>query len=137
MENTKILIDSTILVDFLRKQNKTKSELWKLKEKYTSLAISSITVFELYAGATSEKKITDVVLLLKWFDIIDFTQEVAELCGRQLIELKRTNDSIDYRDLFIGVTAVFFDLELATLNTKHFKKIPDLKLLHDVSNPNA
>ncbi len=70
MEDSRILIDSTILIDFLRKEKKEKSVLWGLKEEYAQLAISSISVFELYAGATNEQKINDVKTLLKWFNII-------------------------------------------------------------------
>lgn len=129
MANRKILVDTSILIDFLRKKNKEKSSLWKLKEKYNDLTISSISVFELYAGATDNKKLADVKTILKWFDIIDFNEEIAEMSGEVFIKLKKNNKLIDYRDLFIGVSALFYNLKLSTLNIQHFDKIPELELM--------
>ncbi|MBC8228479.1 PIN domain-containing protein, partial [bacterium] len=88
MENRRILVDTTILIDFLRKKNKEKSLLWKLREEYSYIAISVISVFELFAGATDEQKEKDVRILLKWFDIIDLNEEIAEMCGKILIDLR-------------------------------------------------
>lgn len=129
MEASRILIDSTILIDFLRKEKKEKSVLWRLKEAYERLAISSVSVFELYAGATSEQKMNDVKTLLKWFNIIAFTDEIAETAGEIFRQLKKDSKLIDFRDLLIASSAVFHNLNLATLNVKHFDKIPNLELV--------
>jgi len=129
MENRRILVDTTILIDFLRKQKKEKSRLWKLREEYQNLTISAISVFELFAGATDDQKIEDVRKLLKWFDILDFDEKIAEESGEVFKKMKRNNKLIEYRDLFIGTTAVFYDLKIATLNVKHFEHIPNLEIL--------
>jgi len=129
MENRRILVDTTVLIDFLRKEKKEKSLLWKLREKYSYIAISAISVFELFAGATDEQKENDVKVLLKWFDIIDLNEEIAEMCGKILIELRKSNKLIEYRDLFIGVSALFYDLKLVTLNIRHFDRIPELEII--------
>lgn len=130
MENSRILVDTTILIDFLRKKNKENALLWKFKEIYKNLSISPFSVFELYAGAIDDRKINDVKSLLKWLDVIEFNEEIAELAGNIFIALKKQNNIIDYRDLFIGTTAVFHNLEVATLNTNHFKNIPNLIILN-------
>jgi len=129
LENSGILIDTSILIDFLRKQNKEKTFLWKLKERYKNLSISSVSVFELYAGANDHKKINDVKSLLQWLDIIEFDEEIAEMAGKIFIVLKKQNNIIDYRDLFIGATAVFYNFGIATLNIGHFENIPNIKIL--------
>ena len=131
MENRRILVDTTILIDFLRKKKKEKSLLWKLREEYSYIAISAISVFELFAGATDEQKENDVQVLLKWFDIINLNEEIAEMCGKILIELRKSNKLIEYRDLFIGVSALFYDLKLVTLNIRHFDRIPELEIIKD------
>lgn len=130
MGNNGILVDTTILIDFLRKKNKEKALLWKFKEIYKTLSISSISVFELYAGAIDNRKINDVKSLLKWLDIIEFDEEIAEMAGNIFIALKRQNNIIDYRDLFIGTTAVFYNLDIATLNIDHFENIPNIKIVN-------
>ncbi len=55
MENRDILIDTSIIIEFLRKQNKQLSYLWKIKEAGFNCLISTITVFELYAGAITKR----------------------------------------------------------------------------------
>ncbi len=130
MEDNGILVDTTILIDFLRKKNKEKALLWKFKEIYKNLSISSISVFELYAGAIDNRKINDVKSLLKWLDIIEFDEEIAEMAGNTFIALKKQNKIIDYRDLFIGTTAVFYNLEITTLNIDHFENIPNIKIVN-------
>ena len=84
MENNGILVDTTILIDFLRKKNKDEALLWKFKEIYKNLLISSISVFELYAGAIDDRKINDVKSLLKWLYIIEFDEGIAEMAGNTL-----------------------------------------------------
>ncbi len=95
MESRKILVDTSVLIDFLRKKNKEKSLLWELREEYSYVAISAISVFELFAGATDEQKVKDVEVLLKWLDIITFTEEIAKVCGELLIEMKKSNKLIE------------------------------------------
>lgn len=130
MENRGILVDTTILIDFLRKKNKEKTLLWKLKEMYTTISISSISVFELFAGAIDNSKVKNVQLLLKWLEVVEFDEELGEMAGRIFILLKMRNKIIDFRDLFIGTTAVFYNLEIATLNINHFVNIPNIKIFN-------
>ncbi|MBC8180339.1 type II toxin-antitoxin system VapC family toxin [candidate division KSB1 bacterium] len=130
MENRGILVDTTILIDFLRKKNKEKTLLWKLKEMYTTISISSISVFELFAGAIDNSKVKNVQSLLKWLEVVEFDEELGEMAGRIFILLKMRNKIIDFRDLFIGTTAVFYNLEIATLNINHFVNIPNIKIFN-------
>lgn len=43
--------------------------------------------------------------------------------------LKQTNQFIGFQDLIIGTTALHYRLPLATLNHKHFSRIPELELV--------
>jgi predicted nucleic acid-binding protein len=43
--------------------------------------------------------------------------------------LKTQNQMIDLADLLIAATAIAHNLDLATLNLKHFSKIPNLHLM--------
>ena len=129
MEDREILVDTSVLIDFLRKAKKDKSFLWHLKNKYANLSISAITVFELFAGATDKQKIDDIRRLLKWIQIIGFDEGVAEISGELFIDLKSNNQLIDFKDIFIAATAIFYGIELATLNVKHFARITNLRIL--------
>ncbi len=102
--------------------------MWEIKSKYQETLISSITVFELYAGATDSKKRADVKSLLRWFKIVEFTEELGELSGKIYRNLKKSNNIIEIRDLFIGSTAILYGVEIATLNNKHFENIRDIQI---------
>ncbi len=59
MDNPKLLIDTSIIIDHLRKQDKSKTQLIQLYKIYL-LHISSVTVFELYNGPSSIEKVKDM-----------------------------------------------------------------------------
>ncbi|HED36842.1 MAG TPA: hypothetical protein ENI76_01140 [Ignavibacteria bacterium] len=56
MANSKILINTSIIIDFLRKKDKRKSIFWKIINKY-DCCVSTITHFELFCGANTSDKI--------------------------------------------------------------------------------
>ena len=133
MENRDILIDTNIIIDFLRKQNKQQSYLWKVKEADFNCIISTITVFELYAGAISSRHKDDLKKLLKWLDIHPLTAKIAELSAELYKDLKAKNQVIEFRDIFIGATAIEMNIPLLTLNEKHFIRIKGIRI-YDIQN---
>jgi len=129
MENRDILIDSSIIIDFLRKRDKQKTLLWKLKEKNRRGFISAITVFELYAGAITKKHYEDLDRLLKWYEIVSFSEEIAKVSGEIYKKLKLQNKLIEFRDIFIGATALILEIPIITLNEDHFRRIEGIKII--------
>ena len=130
MENREILVDASVIIEFLRKQNKKDSVLWKAKEKGCDCIVSTITIFELYAGAKSDRHKDDLKRLLKWFNVVSFTENIAKKSAEIYLKLKKKNDQIEFRDIFIGATAIEKDLTLLTLNKRHFSRIPEIKIIN-------
>jgi len=128
MENRRILADTSVIIDFLRKKKKEKSWLWKIKESYTCF-MSSITLFELLSGAKTDERIEDINKITKWIESIDFNDETATIAASILRNLKEQNQIIDYRDIFIAATAKHHHLTMATLNISHFERIEGITLL--------
>lgn len=129
MENRTVLVDTSILIDFLRKERKDKTIFWQLREQ-SPCAISSVTLFELLIGAKTEQRQQDIRILCKTIEILSFDIACAEVAARIFGELKAQNELIEFRDIFIGATARLHQLELATLNTKHFERIDKVHLRH-------
>lgn len=123
-----ILTDTSVIIDFLRKKNKRHSVLWKLREKHECF-MSSITLFELQCGAKTERHFDDIGKIRKWIKPLPFDIEIAEIASTIYRDLKRNNNLIEFRDIFIAATAISEKLCLATLNTKHFQRIKDIELL--------
>ena len=57
MENSIILLDTSILIDFFRKKNKRNSEFYSLSAKHSKFAVSTITRFEVFAGQTNSQNV--------------------------------------------------------------------------------
>ncbi len=128
MGNREVLVDTTVMIDFLRKRKKERSNLWKLKEQEINCLASTITVFELYAGAITKKHLEDLKRLFKWIEIVSFTREIAQRAAQIYRDLKSKNQMIEFRDIFIGATALELKVPLVTLNKQHFKRIKGLEL---------
>jgi predicted nucleic acid-binding protein len=123
MDNRNILIDTSIIIDFLRKQNKENSVLWQIMEYDINCIISTITVFELYAGAITDRHFDDLNKLLKWMKIVSLTTEIAQKAADVYKDLRAKNQVIDFRDIFIGASAILLEIPIATLNKEHFMRI--------------
>ena len=128
MEYSRVLVDTSIFIEFLRKKNKTKTELYKIPNE-TIITISTVTLFELYAGATNKQKWADVKELTDGLPIISFSKEISEAAAKISHELRRKNKIIDFRDIFIAATALSKDIPVKTTNTKHFERIAVLIVL--------
>lgn len=128
MANRNLVIDTSIVISSFRAHDRRKAILFDLSEQY-NLFVSSITVFELYAGATTIQKVRAIDSVLKDITELPLTNEIAKKAGYIQRLLRETNEQIEFRDLLIGTTALMHDLPLATTNLRHFERIPQLTLL--------
>ncbi len=55
MAPANVLIDTSVVIDFLRKKDKRKTLLWRIRAE-NQCHLSVITLFELYAGANTPEK---------------------------------------------------------------------------------
>ena len=122
------MVDTTILIDYFRKTDKSNSRLVSHFKNYERIYISSVTEFEVFNGAT-QKHLKFWDKMLKRFTILDFGSSEARKAAHIVDELKSRRKSIDKPDLFIAATAVTNELILDTFNIKHFKDIDSLVLL--------
>ncbi|MGN8055554.1 type II toxin-antitoxin system VapC family toxin [Pedobacter sp. 22163] len=123
-----IMVDTSILIDYFRKKDKSQTRLFMLSQKSQNLCISSITEFEIYTGARGEQ-IEFWKIMLSNLVVFPFDSAAALAAVDIQNNLKILRKSIDKADLFIAATAVAHNLSFDTLNQKHFESIEDLKLL--------
>ncbi len=126
MADEVILLDTSILIDYYRKSDKANSILFSLIQKQYRFAISVITKYEIYAGATVGQ-ILFWETLLEQFQIMAFNEKIVDKAVELNRILKRKRKQIDLADLFIAATAaVAGNIRFATLNLKHFERIDQL-----------
>lgn len=127
MEDRRILIDTSVVIDHFRKKNKQKSLLYELA-KENILFLSAISKFEFLVGA-KPTQVRQTKEIIGGFYILSFNSQVADVASDIAKELKTKNKVIEFRDLFIAATAIANDMPLSTLNIKHFGRIDDLVLI--------
>lgn len=127
----KYLLDTNICIYIIKnKPEKVKKRLMQIPEG--DIALSSITVAELYYGVEkSSKHEQNMIALLQFlmpFKIYDFTSKEALIYGKLRTELERKGKLIGAMDLLIGSIAVSNELILVTNNEKEFKRIKSLRI---------
>lgn len=112
----KILIDTDILINFLRGKKKERDYLISLLEE-SVMYCSAITVAEIYAGM-KEHEHEETTALIESLNIVDVSREIAEKAGvYKRIEKKQ---SLELDDCLIAATAFIKGAVLATGNVKHY-----------------
>ncbi len=112
----KYLIDTDILIDFLRGKESAKKYLIK-QSKDSPLYCSVITIAEIHAGMREKEEEKTSVLLDSLFTI-PVTEEIARIAGSLKRETK--SHSLELDDCLIAATALVENTVLATNNSKHY-----------------
>ena len=116
------------LLTIIEKWNKEKSAWIALVRQGYSFAISAITKYEIYSGAT-QNQLTFWNEILEVITVIPFDQVSVDLAVIINRSLKKKRKQIELADLFIAATAVAYNLPFATLNRKHFDRIDSLHII--------
>ncbi len=123
-----ILVDTSILIDYYRKTEKANSAWIALVRQGYKFAISAVTKYEIYSGAT-KNQLGFWDNILQAIEVIPFDEVSAQTAVDINNALKTKRKQIDIADLFIAATAISYNLSLATLNKKHFERIETLTLV--------
>ena len=126
MDRPRILIDTSILIDHLRKTRKDQTLFYLAASTY-ELAVSAVTEFEFFVGMSFTNQ-GFVESLIATLPILPFDSHCASQAAAIYRQLKSTNQLIALPDLFIAATAIVYNLPLLTLNQKHFQRIGHLQL---------
>jgi len=129
MGNQMIMLDTSILIEFFRKKNKSETRYFQLSKKFDGLfCISSVTVFEIYRGVKGDQKeLWDAFFTS--ITVLHFDKQAALIAAQLDKDLKMIRQQSDWPDLWIAATAVANQIPLATINQKHFEKIESLKIV--------
>lgn len=90
---------------------------------------TSVILYELSMGAKTVNKVQDLDNLLIGVDILPFDEQAVRKAAEIYHKLRLSNKMIEFRDIFIAAICIVNNLELVTLNTKHFERIDELNLL--------
>ena len=122
---SKILVDTSVIIDFLRRKDKEQTLFYSLSEE--DLYISIVTHTELYAGKSvweNKKKKEALEDVLSGVTILPLNEVVSQKAG--CFKTKYLTTSL--LDCIIAATAEKDDFTLVTINIKDFENIEEIKL---------
>jgi tRNA(fMet)-specific endonuclease VapC len=118
-----ILIDTDILVDFLRDIEKSNDFI----EKHTeNICISNLTRLELLTGAKNKKEMLQIDKRLI-FPVLSLNETIEDI-ATDIIKKHYLKDGIGIVDSLIAATTIYYNVEFYSKNIKHYRYIKNLKL---------
>lgn len=127
----KVLLDTDVIVDFLRNGIDTSSIFNDVKNKKAQAYVSVITTFELYNGAllssNPKQKLEDLSIMLESIEIISFDNTQSYVASKIYTYLTKNGIKLEIRDILIASCAIAKNTKILTNNKKHFNRIPELQ----------
>lgn len=121
----KYCVDSDIIIDYLRGINAARKFF---SDSYHAIHISTtvVNIAEVYSGKETKqsRKRERLQEFLKNFDILELNTQTAIHAG----DFQRDHQ-IPFADALIAAIAIFHNATIITRNIKHFRSIPNIKLL--------
>ena len=113
------LIDTDVWIDFLRGEPQALSFVKQLPNE---VAISSISVAELYAGVRDGSESQALSELLDTLEVIELNRDIAQIGGLIRRDMGKSH-GLGLNDALIAATAVYRHACLYTLNIKHYPSL--------------
>lgn len=133
-----IILDSSVIIAAERRGRSVLQILEEIKAAHgqVDIGLSVVTIAELMQGAYRAKADTDKQRRIAFINrlcsdvpVHPFTLETAIMLGRIEGQQATQGIAIAFEDLVIGVTALQLGFDVATLNVRHFRLIPGLKVV--------
>ncbi len=118
-----ILLDTDVLVDFLRGHKKAVAFV---KVHSAQIILSSIVVAELYAGVKGDAEQAALEDFVSLFRVVPVSAEIAKAGGLYKRDYGRSY-GVGLADAILAATAEAENAELKTLNTKHFSMLKGIR----------
>jgi predicted nucleic acid-binding protein len=118
-----MLLDTDVMIDFLRGHNRAISFI----EKFSSqIVLSPLVVAELYAGVKGANELAVLDNFISHFRVIPITSEIAKAAGLYKRDFGKSH-GVGVADAILAATAEKEKAELKTLHVKHYPMIKGLK----------
>lgn len=128
----KIVIDTNIIIDYLRIGHQRKTLLEELLEKPKIKAIISVaTLQELFVGQSTKKTKEEkrIKKIVAFCEIKNITPKIAEIAGKILRD--QPSGKMSFPDAKIAATAILEKAYLLTRDKKDFQNIKGLKIYQE------
>jgi predicted nucleic acid-binding protein len=125
--STKIIVDTTVWIDFFRRSDSPHSLHLKLLLREGRVLLLGVVLAEILQGIKTQKESVIVKKGLLKLPYIEMTRKIWEKAGEISASLLRKGITVPLSDLIVASCALSEDLEVFTLDS-HFRKVPGLRL---------
>jgi tRNA(fMet)-specific endonuclease VapC len=130
LENELIVVDTDIVIDFFNGFSPGAEVMSKLISGQ-EVALTSISVFELYAGIEGKRRLSQIETLIQGVTILPLDVIEAVIAGKIYTQLKSKGQLVGTHDILIAATCVANTLPLYTKNVAHFLRMEDIQVLSE------
>lgn len=127
MRDKAVLVETTILVDYLRGSDEAAEYLDKARAD-GDLLCSAVSQAELIVGSRTRGEIREIAQLLARFQ----NEPIASGDSTRAVTWLRKyyhSRGVGFHDCLLGAAAIRLKTPLATLNEKHFRALPGVKVV--------
>ncbi|HHV58443.1 MAG TPA: type II toxin-antitoxin system VapC family toxin [Firmicutes bacterium] len=126
---TLVVADTSVIVDFLQGRAPARRFIEETLA-YGRLGLTSITVFELCVGLNfTDKRQQALTQLFRLSTILPLDYKAARLAAELENDLRARGEVIGLADTLIAAICLAQKRPLVSSNTRHFQRVPGLKLL--------
>jgi predicted nucleic acid-binding protein len=122
----RILVDTTIWVEFFRRKSKIADDLEVLLME-NAVWTCGVVMFEVLQGIKSGGEKNKILSILASLPYVEMTKKLWQSAAELSILLKKNDVILPLSDIFTAAIAIENDLSIHTLD-HHFTQIPNLKL---------
>ncbi len=124
-----MILDSDIIIDFLKNDKKVKEKILKIKET-EKLKTTTINTFEILKGFFAlNKKENEIEQFINSLTVLNFDFNSSQKAAEIFDNLRKKGEITDALDLFIASITITNNEKLLTRNIQHFKRIPELEII--------
>ncbi len=120
-----VILDTNIIIELFKNNNEIKKYIRNIGIE--NLSISIITVGELYFGAFNKSELQKIKNHLQFYKHFNINNKISDIFIELMTQYSLSNKPY-IGDMLIAATAIYYDLELFTLNQKDFVFLEKLKL---------
>jgi len=123
--NTFVLCDSNIFIEIFR--NRSDMEVILNDIGFDNIMISDVVKAEIFFGAKDKRELQVIKKYLNDYTSLTIQPEISKMAV-DFVENYCLSQKLNLPDALIAATAIYYDIELFTLNIKDFKFSPGIKL---------
>jgi predicted nucleic acid-binding protein len=118
------LLDTTVIIDYLRGENRKVKFVKKLASEGSLLGCCLVNIIEVYAGMRERERETTEEILdsLEYYEV---TKEIAKKAGQYKRAYREKGVTLSLPDVIIAAVAISNNLTLVTDNLRHYP-MPEL-----------